>query len=1855
MNQDRAFDASLAQHRTSYPRSRLLVVAASLWATVPLPAQAQSGPQVSVSDSGAATYSYPLNVPPGIAGMSPKLGLAYFPSGINGPVGTGWSVQAISTITRCPAIAGTDGSRAQAPATSLASYGVKFAPTDKLCLDGQRLIQTSSAGAATAFPQSNDSLGLAAGSCLEFRTEKDTYARILACGTAGSSTANGPAYFKVWTKSGLIYEYGVDPALPSSSTSNAQIAAQGSAVIAVWAVSHISDTVGNFMDFKYEQRTTNWGSASGPTPGLEWNLLEIQYTGNGSQVATNKVVLCYQDRADLASSGKTPINWTSPQDRAEAYHQGSKNISIRRLWGIRTYVNWPSSAAISACVAAPGQVPAAGAPAGAVEVKAYLLTYAPGVVTGRSTLSQIQECSGQNESICLPPTTFAYSSGSDESYIDAPGFNLQTLPVQTIDGTTGVVTSGAIAGDFRGIGREDLILWNDLPANNAYYKSNGDGSFTKLANGTGPGQFNITNQNLFASSGCYTSIVADFNGDGLADILEVTVQKPQLAGCYQVAGASHLYLSNGDGSFTATAALPPLNQYANTYIQCTSANSELCANWGLSTPGNYYTGGWTLYVADLNGDGYLDIVSTQYPQIHVTTPPQPDPCASGGGCTQVYLGSATGAFTQVSTNVQNISLYSSPVTAPGLQLPTNVADIDGDGLTDLINLTGDPFTTTHAWRSRGDGNFDPMPSFYPCSISVDVNGDGRTDCIQLGGGTAGANALWVSSGNGYVPSSAFNLVSSGQELGTFYTGFTPTSISSALVDINGDGRTDILRVENTPANNAVFISNGDGTFHKSTSFNLTTANDVLADGGHSFLIGDFTGHGNTEILRFVVSPSTTSLATQNRLYVKATKPASGPAQYHLPPDLLVAATSPTGSVTTLSYGSMANSVANSAARLDYGPATSAGGLYTSDRGSALAGPAPMVDIATPGYVVQSLTQDSGVGAAGSAALPSSTAISTQYAYTGLKMRNDGRGPLGFRNVQRQVVAPNGEPLTISTDYMESWPYTGLAWRSRTFRGSIGPTGPTGVPISEADYVYCEQSATPLAATTLANYAATSCAPNYTAAACTPGNPYVYRPYLNQSTECGWDLAGTSSSPVQGPQLPTVTTTYSPWTAGASPYTTDGDPQVITVTTSGASPFGVAQTFTKTTTNKYQADNTSPGNWLIGRLASATVQNTVPNMNLGTGSSQLKSSAGTGSTAQSGTATPLALTVSPSSVRLTQSSTSFSGSSTLTLAGNPTPPLSFSWVQLSQSGPAISESGPASSTTLATSFTFAATLSASTPNATANWQVTATDAAGRTASAQVPVSFTYQPPTSTATLASLVKSGYGADYSTSPNNVHVDSWWSWPTETGPTLTFRNDGNASMTLSGIGFSAGGTLSVASNNCSNVAPGSSCTMALQETSGTMGSISGTWATIGATVNASGPYTNIVYAGVSHWSTSALTFSTNAGTSQSQTVTLVNNGIGTANWSGALINLPAGYTANTSACSAVASGGGSCLVTITFTPSAAGSCPTYCASNISPTNTGMTGYPQDALSVSGTGVAASLSPTISPSSVSLVLPKPEAASASVTASATGGTGGVTYAWAPTSGSGISYSASGATQAFAATLASWSTTVSETFQVTATDSSGHTAVASIPVTFSTPAQPAVTINPTSLSFAPAGPGTASGGVTLTGSGGTGGYSYSWAHTSGTRVSVSGTNPATFSVNVVSGDNATETFVVTMTDSTGNSATASLNVTFVLPHLAVSISPPSVSLTGVYGSPNANFSTSFTGTVSGGSAPITYAWTSTGSATLANQTTATLGLTESINMCISTGDAGTATLNVTDSKGNTGSGQAGWSFSGQVNPRYTCH
>jgi hypothetical protein len=1147
--------------------------------------------------------------------MKPNLGLMYSGSRVNGPVGLGWTVQGISMITRCAGSKQLDGYFRR----------VDYSGDDKLCLDGQRLIQTSGTGAVlnegvsnpgvTNPFQQSDSLG-GTGLVREYRTEKDMYARIRAYGAAGGNPANGPAYFKVWTKSGQIYEYGVN----ANTTSNALITASGKQVAVAWPVSRISDTVGNYIDFQYEQIDRTWGSGAAvgtPYAGREWNLTEVRYTGNAAQLPVNRIVFSYEDRSDTPGAA---------QDRAEAYFRGSKTVSIRRLNAVRTYINWPANLAAR--------------PATAVPVRTIKLVYDNGPVTRRSRVIKLQECAGADENKCMPATSFGYAADGGAKYVANSNFAASSIATLGLQSTTGEF--GVTPGDFDGDGKMDFIRWSNTASENALYLSNGDGTFRVTT------AFNIKSENLFKNDGCYSSFLFDMNGDGLPDILRYSSPKNDDGYACPSYGPILVFLNNGNGSFSQLTYNGP------TLQRKISASTGNCAvqytNGGCAEPGDHY--GWSegdnFFLLDANGDGKLDILTTVLPN-YPATAPAGDACV-GQICTRLFLGNGNGTFTETQTNLAHTSVYVAPkpinyklaASANPSGSLANVVDVDSDGLTDLIGVETIYFNKTPTFRSQGNGNFEALPTYQGCVDQlIDFNGDGFKDCLLAGSSTAYPSSLRLTDGTSTLFTVAnFNLTAAGQELGGDGVGYR-------VADIDRDGRDDILRWKDDASQNQIFLSNGDGSFRAASDTGLVGIQLQKADSNAGFILGDFTGRGFVEILRLVANPSAAGDATRNQLYVKADT---------LPPDQLVSVTSGSGLTTSLTWVSLANSSSGTL-----------GARYASDRGTANAAAYPAVDMTIPQYVVATSTADTATGAR----------LATEFSYAGLKSAHDGRGWLGFRETRTQQVAPNGDYLTVITRNLQTEPFIGMAASTETRGGMLNAA--SAPLISRTTNIYCDTRAT-----AGADASATSAAPCASTAK-------LQRPYLYKSTEEGWDLNGAA--------LPTVTTTNA--------FNSDGDPTRIEVTTTGTALNGLAQTFTKVTTNLYQDDIISDDLWILGRLKQATVQSTVPN-DIG----RIPTSAGTAPSASATHGSSAALALSCSGGGATTTPTPATLSCVLTNTGDAgAASISYSTI------PGVSIAGPtgacAAGATCGT-----VTLTTGTAGGTYAGTLTATPNAGSAAAVQV---------------------------------------------------------------------------------------------------------------------------------------------------------------------------------------------------------------------------------------------------------------------------------------------------------------------------------------------------------------------------------------------------------------------------------------------------------------------------------------------------------------------------------------------------------
>jgi hypothetical protein len=190
----------------------------------------------------------------------------------------------------------------------------------------------------------------------------------------------------------------------------------------------------------------------------------------------------------------------------------------------------------------------------------------------------------------------------------------------------------------------------------------------------------------------------------------------------------------------------------------------------------------------------------------------------------------------------------------------------------------------------------------------------------------------------------------------------------------------------------------------------------------------------------------------------------------------------------------------------------------------------------------------------------------------------------------------------------------------------------------------------------------------------------------------------------------------------------------------------------------------------------------------------------------------------------------------------------------------------------------------------------------------------------------------------------------------------------------------------------------------------------------------------------------------------------------------------------------------------------------------------------------------SISPTPLTAVRSGPGAVGGVATVSASGGTGGYTYAWSRLSGSVIGVAnATSATASFSASLPGGGSAI-ESFRATVTDSAGNSVACDLTVNFSATAGMVVTITPSPVLGQKPYPGsnvdvTATANVTV--SGGSGSYaSFVWTKLTSNLIQWSGGQAVTFSLRIGAANSSfTDTFRVTVTDTLGGTSTADVVVT----------------------------------------------------------------------------------------------------------------
>jgi len=319
-----------------------------------------------------------------------------------------------------------------------------------------------------------------------------------------------------------------------------------------------------------------------------------------------------------------------------------------------------------------------------------------------------------------------------------------------------VGTSAATAvaeGDFNKDGKQDLAV-GVSGGQVMILLGNGNGSFAA------PVSYSV-------APPVTQLIAADVNADGYADLLVLA------------AGGFYVLLNNGNGTFAAPAyygaassniAIGDFYQDGRVHVATGALIYQNLGNGQFVQAVSLSVGGWVA-VADLNGDGYADLV-----------------LAAGGNGYYIVLNNGNGTF-------------AAPVNTPLDVDWVTAADVNGDGLPDLIFTTANIRNNSVVTLVLNQGNatfgtpvnytLDPAGPLYGAALVADLDGDGRPDLL-IPSGTG--IALMRNLGAGAFEQEDFLLTGSA---------LYPTYF--ATIDLKGDGHLSVVTPDAASGSNSVLL------------------------------------------------------------------------------------------------------------------------------------------------------------------------------------------------------------------------------------------------------------------------------------------------------------------------------------------------------------------------------------------------------------------------------------------------------------------------------------------------------------------------------------------------------------------------------------------------------------------------------------------------------------------------------------------------------------------------------------------------------------------------------------------------------------------------------------------------------------------------------------------------------------------------------------------------------------------------------------------------------------------------------------------------------------------------------------------
>jgi hypothetical protein len=392
--------------------------------------------------------------------------------------------------------------------------------------------------------------------------------------------------------------------------------------------------------------------------------------------------------------------------------------------------------------------------------------------------------------------------------------------------------TGLLAGDFNGDGKQDLITTTYIigaPGTQTGYTA------FMVFYGNGDGTLNAPKTQSVAPF--YSFTAGDFNGDGITDLAFLQVSAPNT-----LFTTVQILLGSNSGTFSQGAALPVAANLAQQQSPQGMAAVALTndGNLDLVVPTNVLNvfhgdgkGGFTPTGAyavttqavgapylfpDANGDGNQDLI-----------------VAGPSSEAFIFLGNGDGTFQ----------------APPGASVSGPVADVNNDGIADMVFLPAQGGNYFGTALGRGDGSFAILNQTTPVPVAQtgyflmtgDFNGDGKTDAIAIQPGSAGHNATSCVAPDAQLLSFLGSGDGRFQPKGTALALGVSGAGAGATGDFNSDGNLDIILPYNCNPTGLLFLpGHGDGTFGAPIALNVQGGNNPVP------LVGDLNNDKKLDLI-----------------------------------------------------------------------------------------------------------------------------------------------------------------------------------------------------------------------------------------------------------------------------------------------------------------------------------------------------------------------------------------------------------------------------------------------------------------------------------------------------------------------------------------------------------------------------------------------------------------------------------------------------------------------------------------------------------------------------------------------------------------------------------------------------------------------------------------------------------------------------------------------------------------------------------------------------------------------------------------------------------------------------------------------